>query len=100
MTAFLLQQKIAKKDGAQIDRNRDIEHLWKFYQRYRRNNRVDDLQREEQRLRESGTFSTNFREYVFYVLPSSIIHCEGLTALDGRGKLFSVLRNLLIHLEG
>lgn len=64
ISAFLLQQKLAKKDGAQIDRNRDIEHLWEFYQRYKRNNRVEDLQREEQRLRESGTFSANFGEYV------------------------------------
>ncbi|XP_031403212.1 callose synthase 10 isoform X2 [Punica granatum] len=56
----VIKQKLAKKDGAQIDRNRDIEHLWEFYQRYRRRNRVDDLQREEQRLRESRTFSANF----------------------------------------
>lgn len=59
---FLLQQKLAKRDGGQIDRNRDIELLWQFYERYKRRNRVEDMQREQQRLRESGTFSTNIGE--------------------------------------
>ncbi|KAJ4839988.1 Callose synthase 10 [Turnera subulata] len=54
----VIKQKLAKKDGGRIDRNRDIEHLWEFYQRYKRRHRVDDLQREEQKWRESGTFST------------------------------------------
>ncbi|KAL5544007.1 hypothetical protein UlMin_007791 [Ulmus minor] len=61
----VIKQKLAKRDGAQIDRNRDIEHLWEFYQRYKRRHRVEDMQREEQRLRESGTFSTNFGEVEF-----------------------------------
>lgn len=60
----MLQQKLAKKDGA-IDRQRDIERLWKFYVSYKRRHRVDDIQKEQQRLLESGTFSTaNLGEYV------------------------------------
>lgn len=54
----VIKQKLAKRDGARIDRNRDIEHLWEFYQHYKRRHRVDDIQREEQKFRESGTFST------------------------------------------
>ncbi|CAK7336614.1 unnamed protein product [Dovyalis caffra] len=54
----VIQQKLAKKDGSRIDRNRDIEHLWEFYQHYKRRHRVDDIQREEQKSRESGIFST------------------------------------------
>lgn len=60
----MLQQKLAKRDGAGIDRNRDFEHLLEFYQRYKRRHRVDDIQREEQKFRESGNFSTaNLGEY-------------------------------------
>ncbi|KAJ7956112.1 Callose synthase-like protein [Quillaja saponaria] len=55
----VIKQKLAKKDGARIDRNHDIELLWDFYQRYKRRHRVDDIRREEQRWRESGTFSAN-----------------------------------------
>lgn len=62
-----MQQKLAKRDGGRIDRNRDIEHLWEFYQRYKRRHRVDDMQREEQRLRESGSFSANFGEYGYFL---------------------------------
>nr|GMD04195.1 callose synthase 10 [Ipomoea batatas] len=58
----VIKQKLARRDGAQIDRNRDIERLWEFYQQYKRRNRVDDIQREEQQLRESGNFSANFGE--------------------------------------
>ncbi|XP_065873962.1 callose synthase 10 [Euphorbia lathyris] len=54
----VIKQKLAKREGTQIDRSRDIEHLWEFYQRYKRRHRVDDIQREEQKLRESGTFTT------------------------------------------
>ncbi|OAY48210.2 callose synthase 10 [Manihot esculenta] len=54
----VIKQKLAKRDGAQIDRSHDIEHLWEFYQRYKRLHRVDDMQREEQKWRESGTFSS------------------------------------------
>ncbi|OMP05783.1 callose synthase 10-like protein [Corchorus olitorius] len=59
----VIKQKLAKRDGGRIDRNRDIEHLWEFYQLYKRRHRVEDIQREEQRWRESGTFSTNLGEY-------------------------------------
>lgn len=60
---YFLQQKLAKRDGAQIDRNRDVELLWKFYQQYKRRYRVDDIQREEQKLLETGAFSVNIGEY-------------------------------------
>lgn len=59
----MLQQKLATRDGASIDRNHDIERLWEFYQRFKRRHRVEDMQKEEQRLRESGTFSANIKEY-------------------------------------
>ncbi|XP_044487374.1 callose synthase 10 [Mangifera indica] len=55
----IIKQKLAKKDFHQIDRNRDIERLWDFYQKYKRQHRVDDIRRQEQNLRESGTFSAN-----------------------------------------
>lgn len=56
---ILLQQKLAQKDGGSIDRNRDAQHLWDFYQRYKREHRVDEIQRQEQKMLESGTFSTD-----------------------------------------
>lgn len=59
----LLQQKLAKKDGTSIDRSRDVEQLWKFYQSYKNRHRVDDIQREEQKWRETGTYSSNLGEY-------------------------------------
>lgn len=60
----LVQQKLAaKRDGARIDRHRDVERLWEFYQLYKRRHRVDDIQREEQKWRESGSFTANFGEY-------------------------------------
>ncbi|XVF54616.1 hypothetical protein PTKIN_Ptkin05aG0196000 [Pterospermum kingtungense] len=55
----VIKQKLAQRDGGRIDRNRDIEHLWHFYQLYKGRHRVDDIQREEQRFRESGTFSAS-----------------------------------------
>jgi len=54
------QQKLAKKDGAPIDRQNDIQVLWNFYLEYKSRRRVDDMQREQERLRESGTFSTDY----------------------------------------
>jgi callose synthase len=54
------QQKLAKKDGAPIDRQNDIQVLWNFYLEYKSHRRVDDMQREQERLRESGTFSTEY----------------------------------------
>ncbi len=56
----ILQQKLAKKDGAPIDRQNDIQVLWNFYLQYKSRRRVDDMQREQERLRESGTFSTEY----------------------------------------
>ncbi|KAL6997031.1 Callose synthase 10 [Sarracenia purpurea var. burkii] len=64
----VIKQKLAKRDEARIDRNRDVERLWEFYQLYKRRHRVDDIEREEQRWRESGTsgaFSANLGEYGF-----------------------------------
>ncbi|KAK8465763.1 hypothetical protein PHAVU_009G169400 [Phaseolus vulgaris] len=58
----VIKQKLAKKDGLRIDRNRDMENLWKFYLHYKQYHRVDDIQREEQRLQESGTFSSSLGE--------------------------------------
>ncbi|XP_061360871.1 callose synthase 10 [Gastrolobium bilobum] len=58
----VIKQKLAKKDGARIDRNRDMENLWEFYQRYKQRHRVDDIEREEKRLQESGTFSSTLGE--------------------------------------
>ncbi|BAT79417.1 hypothetical protein VIGAN_02229900 [Vigna angularis var. angularis] len=58
----VIKQKLAKKDGVRIDRNRDMENLWKFYLHYKQHHRVDDIQREEQRLQESGTFSSSLGE--------------------------------------
>lgn len=60
---YFLQQKLAKRDGGRIDRNRDVEHLWEFYQQYKRRYRVDDIQREEQKLLETGALSVNIGEY-------------------------------------
>ncbi|KAF7135954.1 hypothetical protein RHSIM_Rhsim08G0183600 [Rhododendron simsii] len=61
----VIKQKLAKRDGAKIDRNRDVELLWDFYQLYKRRHRVDDMQREEQKLRESGPSRANLGEYGF-----------------------------------
>ncbi|XP_057970390.1 callose synthase 10 [Malania oleifera] len=61
----VIKQKFAKRDGAPIDRNRDVERLWNFYQLYKRRHRVDDIQREEQKWRESGTFSATLGELEF-----------------------------------
>ncbi|XP_058180516.1 callose synthase 10 isoform X2 [Rhododendron vialii] len=58
----VIKQKLAKKDGAKIDRNRDVERLCDFYQLYKRRHRVDDMQREEQKLRESGPSRANLGE--------------------------------------
>ncbi|GMY15024.1 callose synthase 10 isoform X6 [Fagus crenata] len=58
----VIKQKLAKKGGAQIDRNRDAQLLWDFYQRYKSRYRVDDIQKEEQKWLESGTFTANLGE--------------------------------------
>lgn len=58
----VIKQKLVKKDGASIDRHRDIEHLWEFYKQYKRRHRIDDIQKEEQKWRESGVMSANLGE--------------------------------------
>ncbi|RWW19621.1 hypothetical protein BHE74_00036908 [Ensete ventricosum] len=56
----VIKQKLAKKDGTAIDRGHDIDLLWEFYVRFKRRHRVDDIQKEHERWRESGTFSTEY----------------------------------------
>ncbi|KAF5206729.1 Callose synthase [Thalictrum thalictroides] len=94
----VIKQKLAKRDGGRIDRNRDIERLWEFYQLYKRKHRVDDIQKEEQKWRESGTFSANLGQLalrtsemkrVFANLRALIEVMEALSrdaAPDGVGK--------------
>ncbi|KAL5750690.1 hypothetical protein ACOSP7_025293 [Xanthoceras sorbifolium] len=95
----IIQQKLAKRDASRIDRNHDIERLWQFYQLYKRRHRVDDIQKQEQDLRESGTFSTNLGELelrstemkkVFSTLRALIEVMEALSKdadPDGVGRL-------------
>uniref|UniRef100_A0A0D3GC04 1,3-beta-glucan synthase n=1 Tax=Oryza barthii TaxID=65489 RepID=A0A0D3GC04_9ORYZ len=80
--ASVIKQKLAKKDGAPIDRQNDIQVLWNFYQQYKSRRRVDDMQREQERLRESGTFSTDM----------------GSRAVEMK-KIYATLRALLDVLE-
>ncbi|TVU31475.1 hypothetical protein EJB05_23161, partial [Eragrostis curvula] len=56
--ASVIKQKLTKKDGAPIDRQNDIQVLWNFYLQYKSRCRIDDMQREHELLRDSGTFST------------------------------------------
>ncbi|KAL3839046.1 hypothetical protein ACJIZ3_023637 [Penstemon smallii] len=95
----VIKQKLAKKDGARIDRNRDVERLWEFYQQYKRRHRVDDIQKEEQRWRESGTFGANVGDLelrssemkrVFATLRALVEVMDALSkdaAPDGVGRL-------------
>ncbi|KAL3342752.1 hypothetical protein AABB24_026672 [Solanum stoloniferum] len=95
----VIKQKLAKKEGARIDRNRDIERLWEFYQQYKRRHKVDDIQREEQKWRESGAVSANLGELglrfsemrkVFATLRAVVEVMEYLSkdaAPDGVGRL-------------
>uniref|UniRef100_A0A0E0DVP2 1,3-beta-glucan synthase n=1 Tax=Oryza meridionalis TaxID=40149 RepID=A0A0E0DVP2_9ORYZ len=80
--ASVIKQKLAKKDGASIDRQNDIQVLWNFYLQYKSRRRVDDMQREQERLRESGTFSTDM----------------GSRAVEMK-KIYATLRALLDVLE-
>ncbi|KAL0318851.1 UNVERIFIED_CONTAM: Callose synthase 10 [Sesamum angustifolium] len=94
-------QKLAKKDGGRIDRNRDIERLWEFYHQYKRQHRVDDIQREEQKWREAGNFSSNIGDLqlrfsemkkVFATLRALVEVMEALSkdaAPDGVGRLIT-----------
>nr|XP_004236315.1 callose synthase 10 [Solanum lycopersicum] len=95
----VIKQKLAKKEGTRIDRNRDIERLWEFYQQYKRRHKVDDIQREEQKWRESGAVSANIGELglrffemrkVFATLRAVVEVMEYLSkdaAPDGVGRL-------------
>eukprot|EP00268_Persea_americana_P030985 TRINITY_DN3005_c1_g1_i2.p1 TRINITY_DN3005_c1_g1~~TRINITY_DN3005_c1_g1_i2.p1 ORF type:complete len:1912 (+),score=293.34 TRINITY_DN3005_c1_g1_i2:360-6095(+) len=97
----VIKQKLAKKEGSRIDRNRDIERLWEFYQYYKRRHRVDDIQKEEERWRESGTFSTRLGELelsslemkkVYATLRALVEVMEVLSkdgATDGVGRLIA-----------
>lgn len=58
----VIKQKLAKKDGREIDRSQDIARIQEFYKRYREKHRVDELQEEELKLQESGTFSGDLQE--------------------------------------
>jgi callose synthase len=57
-----LQQKLAKRDGAAIDRSQDIAKLQEFYKLYREKHKVDELIADEMKLRESAVFSGNLGE--------------------------------------
>uniref|UniRef100_A0A453QDB6 1,3-beta-glucan synthase n=1 Tax=Aegilops tauschii subsp. strangulata TaxID=200361 RepID=A0A453QDB6_AEGTS len=80
--ASVIKQKLAKKDGGSIDRQNDIEVLWNFYLEYKKRRRVDDMQREQEIMRESGTFSTEM----------------GARAMEMK-KIYATLRALLDVLE-
>ncbi|CAO1948934.1 unnamed protein product [Urochloa humidicola] len=54
----VIKQKFAKKDGAAIDRQNDVQVLWNYYLEYKSRHQVEDMQREQERLRESETFDT------------------------------------------
>ncbi|KAH7668690.1 callose synthase protein [Dioscorea alata] len=97
--ASLIKQKLATKDGSALDRQNDIERLWKFYLGYKNRYQIDDIQKERQKLRESGTFSTNFAEMearavemrkVYAILRTLVDVLEALvgdSAADGIGRL-------------
>ncbi|PHT86149.1 Callose synthase 9 [Capsicum annuum] len=97
----VIKQKLAKKEGARIDRNRDIERLWEFYQQYKRRHKVDDIRREEQKWRESGAVTANLGELglrfsemrkVFATLRAVVEVMESLSKdapPDGVGRLIT-----------
>eukprot|EP01018_Ginkgo_biloba_P028898 Gb_01752 [translate_table: standard] len=58
----VIKQKLAKRDGGGIDRSQDIARIQEFYKSYREKHRVDELQEEEMKLRESGPFSGDLGE--------------------------------------
>nr|CAB3499926.1 unnamed protein product [Digitaria exilis] len=110
----VIKQKLAKKDGAPIDRQNDIQVLWNFYLDYKSRRRVDDMQREQERLRESGTFSTELLEMLnLYFIPGNKTYvcyiayvCSILFATIRMGaramemkKVYVTLRALLDVLE-
>ncbi|XP_049931927.1 callose synthase 9 isoform X1 [Nymphaea colorata] len=58
----VIKQKLAKREAGVIDRTQDIARLQEFYKLYREKHKIDELQEEELRLRESGAFSGNLGE--------------------------------------
>ncbi|KMZ58556.1 1,3-beta-glucan synthase [Zostera marina] len=56
----VIKQKRSKKDGAKIDRERDIELLWNFYKIFVRRHKVDDMKTEQDKMRESGVSTEKF----------------------------------------
>ncbi|KAH9316295.1 hypothetical protein KI387_024922, partial [Taxus chinensis] len=58
----VIKQKLAKRDGGTIDRSQDIVRIQEFYKSYREKHRVDELQEEEKKLQESGSFSGDLGE--------------------------------------
>ncbi|KAK2968255.1 hypothetical protein RJ640_030305 [Escallonia rubra] len=94
----VIKQKLAKRDGARIDRNRDAERLWEFYQQYKRRHRVDEMQKEEQRWRESGTFSANLGEYDSFVRKLDLHLTYSLLVANSTGaSAFSLVLTSLLR---
>ncbi|KAF3771703.1 Callose synthase 9, partial [Nymphaea thermarum] len=58
----VIKQKLAKREAGVIDRTQDIARLQELYKLYREKHKIDELQEEELRLRESGAFSGNLGE--------------------------------------
>ncbi len=63
-TNFILQQKRSKKEGEKINRTQDIRYVQDFYRRYRERNRVDELEEEVRRDRESQSSDQDTSTYV------------------------------------
>ncbi|PWA59606.1 glucan synthase-like 8 [Artemisia annua] len=89
--ASVIKQKLARKDGRIIDRTCDAQHLWNFYQHYKRKHRVDEILKEEQKMLESGTFRLRSQETknVFTTLRALVEVMEVLVkeaAPDGVGR--------------
>ncbi|URD86786.1 callose synthase [Musa troglodytarum] len=97
----VIKQKLAKKDGTAIDRGHDIDILWEFFVRFKRRHRVDDIQKEHERLRETGTFSTEMgvravqMKKVYATLKALLdvlAVLAGESASDGVGRLVRKIR--------
>ncbi|KAF3783666.1 Callose synthase 9, partial [Nymphaea thermarum] len=58
----VIKQRLAKREAGVIDRTQDIARLQEFYKLYGEKHKIDELQEEELRLRESGAFSGNLGE--------------------------------------
>ncbi|CAI9281763.1 unnamed protein product [Lactuca saligna] len=87
--------KLAKKDGGRIDRNRDAQNTWDFYQHYKRVHRVDEIQIDEQRMLESGTFSYDMGGLIRTAYMNFSL---GLRSQETK-KVFTTLRALVEVME-